>query len=247
MRRTRRYKKLFDSTRNYGLESFEKAKSDLNAAHRTYHAEADLNASVSYWKEEVVTHNREKNRWLKLVALSILLTFASPVLYYYLGGITALTKISHANVQKETNSNQRTAPSPATPPQTNQAQVSYPTDPIQAAAVVAAPEENTSKYITAGIADLTGAALLVALMSIFIRLTLRQFNTHMFLQHEAVERSVMTKTYLALSNENRLTTDADRKLVLEALFRPSQANGVADTSVSTPIELVIKAISERKP
>lgn len=96
------------------------------------------------------------------------------------------------------------------------------------------------------IVNLTGAGLIITFFWIFLRIALKQFNTHANLAIEASERVTMTKTYLALLGEGKLNGEQDRKLVLEALFKPSQLTSPISDSASTPVELIIKAITEKR-
>lgn len=95
--------------------------------------------------------------------------------------------------------------------------------------------------------NLAGAGLIITFFWILLRIALKQFNIHANLAIEASERVTMTKTYLALLSEGKLNADQDRKLVLEALFRSSQLASTASDSASTPVELIIKAITEKRP
>ncbi|WP_116826410.1 hypothetical protein [Pseudomonas syringae] len=245
-RRVQLYRTLLDKTAKSGHESLKQsqaalqdARADLITAQDTYHAQVDLKASVQYWTEEMNRHGRTALRWLSAVVVTTAMTFLAPVFYYHLGGITGLSLAR----------TERTVSNMVSTPLKSQ-KIDSLDSPIQgetADVEPRVPQELTLSPLAAHIADLTGAALLIALLSIFIRLSLRQFNTHSYLRHESAERLVMTKTYLALSNEGKLSTDTDRKLVLEALFRATQSNGVPETAISTPIELIIKAVTDSKP
>jgi cobalamin biosynthesis protein CbiD len=104
----------------------------------------------------------------------------------------------------------------------------------------------SSSELSAAVADLAGAALLITLLGVLIKITLRQFNTHSHLSLEAAERITFTKTYLALLNEGKLKSDEDRKLILESLFRSTQSGSVAEIPFSSPIELILKTLGEKK-
>ncbi|MEB2622103.1 DUF6161 domain-containing protein [Pseudomonas sp. YuFO8] len=96
------------------------------------------------------------------------------------------------------------------------------------------------------VAQISGALLLITLMGIVIRITLRQFNSHSHLALESQERIIFTKTYLTLMRDGKLDSELDRRLILESLFRPTQANGASEITFSPPLEMIYKAISERK-
>lgn len=91
----------------------------------------------------------------------------------------------------------------------------------------------------------TGAALVVTLMAVMIRVALRQFNTYSHLSLEAAERVTMVKTYLALLNEGKLKSDQDRHLALEALFRTSQTGMIAETSFNSPVDIIVKSLADK--
>ncbi|MGY3959973.1 DUF6161 domain-containing protein [Aeromonas popoffii] len=91
----------------------------------------------------------------------------------------------------------------------------------------------------------TGAALVVTLMAVIIRVALRQFNTYSHLSLEAEERVTMVKTYLALLNEGKLKSDQDRHLALEALFRTSQTGMIAETSFNSPVDIIVKSLADK--
>ncbi len=246
-KRLRRYRKVFDGVRkeaavarNEAMASRNEAAADLKAAYDTYHAQVDLNSSIVYWSAKVVKHDRSRRVWLCAVIISMMITFIGPAAYYALGGVSALAAWRHSDLQQaikvvaNTPSNQEVV-----------AQGEKANAPTKDKVIPSITVETVA--VASGIADLTGAALLVALLSVLLRLSLRQYNTAIYLGHDAEERITMLKTYLALSNEGKLTADGDMKLVLETLFRASQTGGVADASPTTPIELIVKAITERKP
>ena len=236
----RRYRSIFSTVRKEASAAKDAAYDDLKKAYETYHAQVDLKSSIVYWNEKATQHSKAKWYWLGVVVVSIVLTFASPVIYYSVGGASALAAKRLKNLPESLQVSQ---------PGTTQKNQEIPVSPevkkqeVEPAATVGTIEKVA---FASGIADLTGAALIVALMSVFLRLSLRQYNTYIHLGHDAEERVTMLKTYLALSNEGKLTVDGDMKLVLEALFRPSQFSGVPDSTPATPIELIIKAFTEKK-
>lgn len=218
-RRVRRYRKIFDSLSIDSKEKLTSANIDLESAKTAYHETVDFQASVSYWKTIEEQCSRSKKVWLFLVAACIALIFLSLTIYYHVGGLSGNSNSEKIVIQQP---NSLEVPKPLATP-------------------------NNTPDLIHGVADLTGAALLVALLSVLLRISLRQFNTYSHLAQDATEKTTMTKTYLALLNEGKLNSEHDRKLVLEALFRPSQPSSVSETSSSTPIELVVKAITERRP
>jgi hypothetical protein len=61
-----------------------------------------------------------------------------------------------------------------------------------------------------------------------VRLLVRIFLSHLHLTTDAAERVVMVRTYLSLLEGDRLSGDDDRKLILQALFRPATDGIVKD-------------------
>lgn len=61
-----------------------------------------------------------------------------------------------------------------------------------------------------------------------VRLIVRMFLSHTHLATDAAERETMVMTYLALLEAEKLPTDDDRKLILQALFRPASDGYVKD-------------------
>lgn len=238
--RARRYQRVFREVQSQALASKIAATGDLKAAYETYHAQVDLKSSVVYWAEKVIKHEKSKKLWLCGAVLMIAFTFAAPVVYYVLGGVSALTARHHVELQ-----NTMKAAKGAEVGEQSSALIAGTTGSAANKEKISTLSSVETIAVASGIADLTGAALLVALLSVLLRLSLRQYNVAMYLAHDAEERITMLKTYLALSNEGKLTSDGDMKLVLETLFRASQTSAVPDSSPATPIELIIKAITER--
>lgn len=106
----------------------------------------------------------------------------------------------------------------------------------------------TSKQLVLGIIDPTTLAttiIAISLLSFSIRLSSRQFSTQQHLYLEAEERKTMLKTYLALMNENKLVEQEDRKIALDALFRPAQTGMVADHGSVVPSDTIVKIIEKQ--
>lgn len=66
------------------------------------------------------------------------------------------------------------------------------------------------------------------------RLLVRMFLSHIHLATDAAERVVMVKTYLSLLESGKLFSDEDRKLILQALFRPASDGIVKDEGLPHP-------------
>lgn len=238
-KRIRRYRQVFKTVQQEAASARDSARDDLKSAYNTYHAQVDLNSSIIYWNKKTLDYNKSKWQWFSAVILSIILTFASPIFYYAAGGVSALAAQKPQSLPTESNSptTNDSKQIPSTKSQTNNGE--KPNTPTPTSSTI------EKVALASGIADLTGAALLVALLSVLLRLCLRQYNVCIYLGHDAEERVTMLKTYLALSNEGKLTNDGDVKLVLETLFRTSQTNGIPDSTPATPIELIIKAFTEK--
>jgi hypothetical protein len=76
---------------------------------------------------------------------------------------------------------------------------------------------------------------ILVLMSLFaiwaIRLVVRLFLSNTYLAADASERVVMLKTYLSLLEGDRLASPDDKKLILQALFRPASDGIVKDEGI----------------
>lgn len=68
-----------------------------------------------------------------------------------------------------------------------------------------------------------------------IRLVVRMYLSHAHLATDAAERVTMVKTYLSLLEAEKLPSDDDRKLILQALFRPASDGIVKDESLPHPL------------
>lgn len=67
-----------------------------------------------------------------------------------------------------------------------------------------------------------------------VRLVVRIFLSHIHLATDASERVTMVKTYLSLLEGDKLPSDEDRKLILQALFRPGSDGIVKDEGLPHP-------------
>lgn len=67
-----------------------------------------------------------------------------------------------------------------------------------------------------------------------VRLMIRIFLSHSHLEIDAAERVTMVKTYLSLLESDKLPSDDDRKLILQALFRPASDGIVKDEGLPHP-------------
>ncbi|MGZ5198324.1 MAG: DUF6161 domain-containing protein [Telluria sp.] len=76
-----------------------------------------------------------------------------------------------------------------------------------------------------------------------IRLLIRLFLSHSHLRTDAAERVVMTQTYLALLEENKLSEEKDRSLILSALFRPASDGMVKEENIPHPMLDAITRLS----
>ncbi|MGG7675189.1 hypothetical protein [Pseudomonas sp. WC2] len=238
-KRIRRYRKAFSTVREEAATTRKTVMDDLSNAHRALLSKLDIEASVTYWEGKAVQHEKSSWRWLTLVIITVLLTFSLPVVYYFYGGVSSLAANRHADIARNSVSS-NTA-------QDQTIERSSQSSDKKAATSGPLPNDTIEKVAFAsGIADLTGAALIVTLMSVLLRLCLRQYNTRTYLHHDAEERVTMIKTYLALASEGKLTSDGDMKLVLDTLFRASQSAAIPDQTPATPIELIVKAITEKK-
>lgn len=204
-------------TRVFAKNTFIESKEDIKQAATAYHEQVDLDASVCYWLLRKDTNQRNSFIWLVFgIGGAIALTFLLLVGYYAKGGIVALSSKIAETPDK----------------------VGVKT----AEQVMALTAGNGMEHL---VINMTGAALVVTLMAVIIRVALRQFNTYSHLSLEAEERVTMVKTYLALLNEGKLKSDQDRHLALEALFRTSQTGMIAETSFNSPVDIIVKSLADK--
>ncbi|MGX1088467.1 DUF6161 domain-containing protein [Pseudomonas sp. AP3_22 TE3818] len=231
-RRNRVYRVYAKKSKEAASHSLEEAEQRLASAKAAYDDQIDLDASVQYWIKRRKSHSTFKVLWFVAVVLCMIITFASMLTYYSYGGAAGLSKYMHAQAERET-IHPTTQPSinAVTPIQKSEQQLLL---------------GHTSSELSLAIADLAGAALLITLLGVLIRIALRQFNTHSHFALDAAERITFTKTYLALLNEGKLKADEDRRLILESLFRSSQPGSLIEIPFSSPIELILKALADKK-
>jgi uncharacterized Tic20 family protein len=75
-----------------------------------------------------------------------------------------------------------------------------------------------------------------------VRLVVRILLSNMHLATDAAERVTMVKTYLALIEADKLPSNDDRKLILQALFRPGSDGMVKDEGMPHPaLEFLTRA------
>lgn len=83
--------------------------------------------------------------------------------------------------------------------------------------------------------QLASLVIVAVFLTWAIRLVIRLFLSHSHLRTDAAERVVMTQTYLALLEENKLAEEKDRSLVLGALFRPASDGMVKEENIPHPM------------
>lgn len=196
----------------------DKSNLDINQAQTTYHEQVDLDASVSYWRTKKTKNNRNAFIWLIFgIGGSVVATFYLLAEYYAKGGIIGIS-VRLADSGKIAG------------------------EAVNQLHQVATTATSGMEHL---VLNATGAALVVTLMAVIIRVALRQFNTYSHLSLEAEERVTMVKTYLALLNEGKLKSDQDRHLALEALFRTSQTGMIAETSFNSPVDIIVKSLADK--
>jgi hypothetical protein len=245
-RRAAFYKAFTRKHHNLAVRSVEEVNSHVDEARgrlvtatQAFNDKFDLDESVSYWKNRKTSHSISKYTWLLLVFFSMGLTFVSMMGYYGLGAATGISK----KINYETFLSQEVDPSADTTKSTSSKATTV--DSLKNGPTTKPKDQ---QYLVAQtITDVAGAALLITLLGVLVRICLRQFNTHSHYAQDAAERITFTKTYLALLNEGKLKSDDDRRLILECLFRSSSPSSANDIVFSSPIELIMKGIADRKP
>ncbi|WP_343595501.1 DUF6161 domain-containing protein [Pseudomonas sp.] len=217
LRRRRTWLYIARKTAADARDKVTSAHAHLEAAKEALNSQIDLKASVEYWNERKVSHSKSRTKSLWAVIISMAATLG--VMYSYFKFIVLSVPAGVA------------AASAASQP-----------DKIQTAANTV-----SAQLIIDSISHLFGAALVLTFMGIVVRMALRQYNTHSNCVLEAQERMTFTKTYLALMHDGKLTTDGDRKLVLESLFRPNAFSNTPEITFTTPIEMIYKVADKAKP
>ncbi|NWE18845.1 hypothetical protein [Pseudomonas sp. P7548] len=239
--RLRKFNTTLKTLKADASSSIKTAEQHLANAKELYTSQVDLSKSVEYWRKRAADHKQSKASSLKMVIGSMVLTVAIVFGYYAMGGI--------ANMARDTGPhNVANAPAqPATPT----------TAAVDKALADAAKTEPTGKTIivdtaSAGglelaktLTNLVGAALLLALCSVLIRLALRQYNTHSHCALDANERVIFIETYLSLMLDEKLTADADRKIILESIFRATQPATGTDIPFATPVDTLIRLLDKK--
>ncbi|MGR4042374.1 DUF6161 domain-containing protein [Pseudomonas sp. 910_21] len=223
LKRKKNYISYAGRVRLAAKNAVKEATDTLASAKAAYHDQVDLDASVQYWTARKKNHEKFKFVWFLAILVSMLVTFFSMLGYYGMGGAVGLSYYLKA----------------FRPPEML---ISLPSGITQPSLLVG----RTTSELSLAAADLAGAILLITLLSVIVRICLRQFNNHSHLALESAERITFTKTYLALLNEGKLKSDEDRKLILESLFRSTQSGTVAEIPFSSPVELILKTLGEKK-
>ncbi|WP_423770501.1 hypothetical protein [Pseudomonas sp. NLJ1] len=220
-------KALYESAVGDSKASYENAIASLKAAQAAYTEQLDLKYSVNYWKARKWSHIRAKYGWLTAVILGLGLMLGSVGMYFAVGGLTNISHylngIYHIGFE---------SPQVSSGPQVLTSGVN---------AILASSE------IASVATNLTGAVLLIALLSILIRIALRQFSTHAQYELDASERITFIKTYLALMQEKQIKADEDRKLILECIFKASSSSATPEIAFSLPFDAITKVLGDRKP
>lgn len=215
-RRRLRWKGYIKQVVAQSRQEIADAQGSLLAAKETFSAEVDLKASVEYWKERKTSHDLAKRKAFFAVIGSMILTLVVMLLYLNIDYGASNTEVVASVATTDAATHKEIAK-------------------IVSAAEVA---NIVSHYL--------GAALLLTFLGILIRIALRQYNTHTNCALEAQERMTFTKTYLALMHEGKLTSEADRRLVLEALFKPNAFSSSPEITFTTPLEMIYKAADRGK-
>ena len=241
-RRFERYKSFSSDVKADTGKKLSDAQQDLKSAKDAYHDQVDLDASVQYWSHRLTTHTRAKYLWLFAVVCFMGITFFGLISYYGYGAVSGLSKSLHfVSLPLATEPQIASASEPAK----SGAKVVEATKPVNISEDKILLGRTTSE-LSLAMADLVGAALALTLFGVLIRIGLRQFNSHSHCALDASERVTFVKTYLALLGEGKLKSDEDRRVILESLFRTSQPGVATEIPFSSPIELILKTIGDKR-
>lgn len=208
-------------------ESHDFAMERLQAADSAYTEQLDLKYSVKYWKNRKTAHTASKYGWLLSVVFSLFFMLAVVGLYFANGGLTTIAE--HLN--------KRLPPSLLV--LSDQEKIDR-TLPPRAQSLL------LNSDIASVATNITGAILLITILSIIIRITLRQFGVHSQYALEAGERVTFIKTYLALMQEKQINSNEDRKLILECIFKSTFGTATPEIAFSLPIDSIMKVMTDRK-
>ena len=108
--------------------------------------------------------------------------------------------------------------------------------------------QSTLKQLTLGTeVRLLVLLLIVALLIWIVKITLKYFVGLLHLEVDAGERVVMAKTYLALIKDTKIMGQEDRRIILEALFRPTTTGLVQEDEGPTGlIGLITKLLGSSR-
>ncbi|MGY2375577.1 hypothetical protein ACW9IB_13845 [Pseudomonas sp. SDO524_S393] len=239
--RLRKFHATLKTLKADASSSIHAAEQHLVNAKELYTSQVDLSKAVEYWKKRAADHKQSKASSLKLVIGSMVLTVAIVFGYYAMGGI--------ANMSRDTAPhNVASAPAQAATPTTAAVDKALAdaakTEPVAKTIIVDTASAGGLELATT-LTNLVGAALLLALCSVLIRLALRQYNTHSHCALDANERVIFIETYLSLMLEEKLTADADRKIILESIFRATQPATGTDIPFATPVDTLIRLLDKK--
>lgn len=208
-------------------ETHDAAMERLQAADSAYTEQLDLKYSVKYWSNRNLAHTASKYGWLLSVVFSLFFMLSVVGLYFANGGLTTIAE--HLN---------KRLPSSLV--------VFSEQDNIATPLPLTAQNSLLKTDIASVATNITGAVLLITILSILIRITLRQFSVHSQYALEAGERVTFIKTYLALMQEKQIKSDEDRRLILECIFKSTFGTATPEIAFSLPIDSIMKVMGERK-
>ncbi|MEZ0507276.1 hypothetical protein ACAW49_03565 [Pseudomonas sp. Env-44] len=241
-RRVEKYKAFSSDVKADTGKKLSGAQQDLRSARDAYHDQVDLDASVQYWSNRLTTHTRAKYSWLFAIVCFMGITFFGLISYYGYGAVSGLSKSLHAV----------SLPLSPAPQSASSNEDGKSGDKVVEGSKSEVVSEDkillgrTTSELSLAMADLVGAALALTLFGVLIRIGLRQFNSHSHCALDASERVTFVKTYLALLGEGKLKSDDDRRVILESLFRTSQPSAGTEIPFSSPIELILKTIGDKR-
>ena len=209
-------------------ETHDAALERLNAADAAYTEQLELKYSVKYWAERKTAHSISKYAWLFIVLFSLILMLATISLYFASGGLTSIS----AHLSQKLPISQMVLE--------QQDKQIKPQDSASLQTTIINSE------IASLTTNITGAIILITFLSIFVRISLRQFNIHTQYALAAGERVAFIKTYLALMKEKQIKSDEDRKLILECIFKSTLGTSTPEIAFSLPIDAMMKVLGEKR-
>jgi hypothetical protein len=212
-------------------KEMEKIKNYATSAKKAFDEEHKLHEAKNYWYEKAKRHNKIARN---ISLLFFIILFSLPTYIYFTGEIPKFVKLSSvypALIQVE--NNKTLSP--------YQNLIHEQNIKKQNTKLIQEKESNKNSIKDPQFrALISNYALYFFMVSIIIwlsRILLKIIFSNLHLKEEAHEKETQILTYLALIKEDAGLEENDRKLILEAIFRPSTNGLIKDESNVTLLDI----------